>query len=241
MGHKVDMTEVNDFSDKLSDSRSDISQGISTVQSRIDNIRNMESFSGNMALSTKNYLNDFHHMVLELFDTLFIYLDEKSDKHVEQFYSIVDTSETAIVQSDYLEEIKLDIEIPYKNFKSYNDGVVRTIDDVSDIVSVTKPNFYSVMGDYLDVIETIEDLIKNLDTFTGKGKGHDNTAKDIIDTIETTLNKAQAVDDELRITNFKYGTADKNTMEMKGFVSYLGKAETVLNTAHDSIVEKNKI
>lgn len=238
MGQKVDIAEVIAFSDKLDSSYSDISSGVAKVDQTITNIRSMDSFSGETAQSVKDYLDEFHAEVLDSFDILYEYLSEKTNEHIEKFHSKVDASENAIVQSDYLTEVRRDVDIPYLNFKGCNDNVQDAIEDVSDIVSASTPDFYSVMGDHKDAMETIDDLTDDFESFTGKGKFNDSRTKEIIKSIETVINKAGARDGFDRVNNAEHGTGNATAGEAKGYVSSINKMRTAVNGAKESIKER---
>src|SRR5699024_9877422 len=83
--------------------------------------------------------------------------------HNNTVHSDVNTSEKSKVDKHYLEEVKEAIEIPFESLVETNEEVTRTIDDVADLVSVTKPNISLPQSDKDSIVELIEELIANLE------------------------------------------------------------------------------
>src|SRR5690606_14988641 len=150
---------------------------LDAVMDGINKIRAMESFTGQAASSAKKYLGELHLSLSDAFQVLFISLNENLKGHIDKFQSGVDSSPEAIVQTDYLETIKQELDIEYQKLNGYHRGVSRIIEDISDIVSINTPSFYSITNDYRDTVKIIDELENNVNSFTNKGKGHDNTTK----------------------------------------------------------------
>ncbi|MEI3613012.1 T7SS effector LXG polymorphic toxin [Pseudogracilibacillus sp. SO30301A] len=237
MGHKVYLAEVTAFSSKVNTSSQNVELSLDAVIDGVNKIQSMESFTGSAASSAKNYFGELHLSLADAFQVLFISLNKHLKEHIEKFQSGVDSSSEAIVQTDYLETIKQELDTEYKKLSGYQQGVSGIIDDISDIVSISTPSFYSVINDYRDTVKIIDELDKNLNSFTNKGKGHDNTIKEIMHHIEVIMKKANAATGEARFSDFKSGTANKDVLETKDLVSYISKMNTVLNGANDSLTE----
>ncbi|WP_449354447.1 T7SS effector LXG polymorphic toxin [Virgibacillus natechei] len=90
MGHKVDISEVSEFSGDLKTASADIKSSLNSVEQSIDQVNAMSSFSGKTAKEAKNYFNDLHKTILESLDGLFTDLDEHVKRHLESFHSRVD-------------------------------------------------------------------------------------------------------------------------------------------------------
>lgn len=237
MGHKVDLAEVTAFSSKVNTSSQDVELSLDAVIDGVNKIRSMESFTGSAASSAKKYFGELHLSLSDAFQVLFISLNEHLKEHVEKFQSGVDSSSEAIVQTDYLETIKQELDTEYQKLSGYQRGVSGIIDDISDIVSISTPSFSSVINDYRDTAKIIDELDKNLNSFTNKGKGHDNTTKEIIHHIEVIMRKANVATGEARFSDFKSGTANKDVLETKDLVSYISKMDNVLDKAKKSITD----
>src|SRR5699024_7437726 len=117
---------------------------LDNVKSEIGNLNNLASFKGQAAEVAKYYLSELHESIINGFQLLLIELNSDSDKNVENFLSAVDASESAKVVQAYIEELKETIETTYSSFELISQNVNETIDSVSDLVSVNKPNFHEV-------------------------------------------------------------------------------------------------
>ncbi|WP_079709585.1 T7SS effector LXG polymorphic toxin [Paraliobacillus ryukyuensis] len=60
MGHKVNLSEVIEFSDELKSTSEDLKESISQIQQNIDSLQDMVSFSGKTADEAKLYFGDCH-------------------------------------------------------------------------------------------------------------------------------------------------------------------------------------
>ncbi|HLQ97666.1 MAG TPA: T7SS effector LXG polymorphic toxin, partial [Candidatus Dormibacteraeota bacterium] len=137
--------------------------------------------------SAKGYFNEFHLTVMESFEELFTDLDNNVKQHIEAFQSNVDSSESAIIESDYLTDHKNDIDIEYQNLKNMHRTIEKTIDEVSDISSAIAPTTHSITNDNREVVKTIDELEENLTSFTKEGKSHDSQTKELLNYIEVTM------------------------------------------------------
>ncbi|MFD1335886.1 T7SS effector LXG polymorphic toxin [Oceanobacillus iheyensis] len=64
-----------------------------------------------LATNAKNYFNDLHKTILITFEHLFTDLNDSLKKHLEMFQSRVDTSESAIIVSNYVKDLEIDNKI----------------------------------------------------------------------------------------------------------------------------------
>src|SRR5699024_7870409 len=96
-----------------------------------------DEFSGASADSAKRYFRNVHQTTVLAFQQLMIEIDNNFKKHIQTFQTDVDTSEKTIVDKQYLDEVIEDIKTPFESLVENNEEVMRTIDDVADIVSLT--------------------------------------------------------------------------------------------------------
>ncbi|GAB3799624.1 T7SS effector LXG polymorphic toxin [Virgibacillus kimchii] len=204
MGKKVDIAEVSDLSDDLSSAVSDIQSQLDSIKSNIDQINSMDSFSGQAATEAKGYFNDLHKTVLESFSNLFTDLESQLKQHLDSFQSQVDNSASAIVESDYLNENKLDIDDEYENINAERQSINRTLNNVADISSVAAPVFSSVTNDKNEAVETIFDLEEDFSSFSSEGSQGDSQTKDLLHQIEVTINRANTQSGNARFTDYQH-------------------------------------
>lgn len=202
MGHKVDISEVIEFSDDVKSSTADIKTSLNSISESIDRLNSLESFSGKTATNAKNYFNDLHKTILITFEHLFTDLDDSLRKHLELFKSRVDTSESAIIDSDYVKDLELDIKEYWKKLSLEQDTVRETIKSVSDITSAIHPNYYPPEADKSDVIKIITSLEDELNSFTSVGQEEISSIEDLLNQVATTIENTGTVEGEGRFTDY---------------------------------------
>ncbi|MFD1361465.1 T7SS effector LXG polymorphic toxin [Lentibacillus salinarum] len=218
MGHKVDISEVTELSDDLKTASEDIKSSLNRVDESIDKMTAMSSFSGKTAKEAKNYFNDLHKTILESFDSLFNYLDDHLKKHLQTFQSRVDASESAIIESDYLNDTEADVNDDYDRLSEGQESVRETISSVSDITSARHSNSSTLDADKADVIKTITNLEEDLDSFTSEGNQEISQTEDLLHQIEVAINNAGAVTGQTRFTDYKGNSATVGLPALKGYI-----------------------
>src|SRR5699024_6421056 len=95
----------------------------------------MSSFSGKTAEEAKKYFEEMHLTIIESFHGLFDDLEGNLNKHIQDFQSDVDASETAKIESNYLKDVQEDIKKVFEALKNQDESIAETIKEVSDITS----------------------------------------------------------------------------------------------------------
>nr|WP_289038427.1 T7SS effector LXG polymorphic toxin [uncultured Allobacillus sp.] len=203
MGKKVNLPEVIELSEDLKSTASELSSKLNQLEKEIDQLSSLDSFSGMAATEAKKYFNDFHKTLIKSFDLLFNDLNETLQKHLHSFGVRVDKSEAAIVQSDYLNEIRADVESEYERLENEQDRVREVISSVSDISTANHPIVFSMSRDYRETVETVTELEDNFNSFTQTGNQEVNQIEETIHQIEKALSYAGAVSGSARFTNYR--------------------------------------
>ncbi|MGP4040976.1 T7SS effector LXG polymorphic toxin [Gracilibacillus sp. D59] len=203
MGHKVDLSEVTDFSDEFKSKSEDIKDSLSKVEQNIEEICNMSSFSGKTADQAKHYFSDLHLTVLTTFDEAFTDLYENLNRHIESFQAKVDDNSSAIIESNYVRDTTEDTKDDYTTLSEQHDSVRSTIHSVADISSATVPSFALVRDDKNTLIHLSENLQEDLDSFTKEGRNANSEIESVLQDVKATLNNAGAVSGSARFTNYQ--------------------------------------
>ncbi|MGY0691181.1 T7SS effector LXG polymorphic toxin [Virgibacillus sp. FSP13] len=225
MGNKVDISEVNELSDDLKSTSEKIKSDLDHIKADIDQIIAMETFSGKTAKQAKGYFGDLHKTILDAFNGLFTDLNDNLKQHLDLFESDVDSSKTAIIESDYLTDTEMDVDEDYEQLDSEHQSVNETINSVADISSATAPSFSTVTSDENEVIETITDLNEKLSLFTSEGKQHDSQIKSLLQQIEVAMEGAVTKRGEARFTDYKGGMILGGLPALKGYVQTYRRKE----------------
>ncbi|MEI3609762.1 T7SS effector LXG polymorphic toxin [Pseudogracilibacillus sp. SO10305] len=190
MGNKkVDMVEIHAFSDDLQQISLDMHSQLEKVIKSIDTIQGMSSFSGKAAKDAKRYFHALHVTVLTAFQGLFEDLEANVKQHIKTFESEVDDSETAIITSHYVQEVREDIEKTFEKLTSEDETIHDIISEVSDLTSATSPDFSDVNEWKKKAVKETKELEADIHSFTSTGNETDVQA--IMQQIETVMNKAK--------------------------------------------------
>ncbi|MBO1003922.1 T7SS effector LXG polymorphic toxin [Pseudogracilibacillus auburnensis] len=154
MGHKVDISEVIEFSNDLETASADLKSCLSQVEESIGKLDAMSSFSGKTANEAKKYFNDFHKTLLKSFEILFTELDEHLKDHLNAFQYRVDSNESAIIESDYLVETEGVMNNDYERLSEEQESIRETIANVSDISSADNPYIMSLDSNYKSAVKS---------------------------------------------------------------------------------------
>ena len=133
----------------------------------------MGSFSGKAAKEAKQYFSELHLTLLESFRGLFDDLEENLQQHIKTFGSKVDGSDSAFIKSDYLQDIKEDINEVFEDLTKQDEIIHETIEKVSDISSATPPSFSDVDEWKKKAIKKLRELDEDLSSFNGEGDDTD--------------------------------------------------------------------
>ena len=201
MSNKVDIAEVEAFSNDLEEVSSDVRSSLDKVQERVNAVNNMESFSGKAAKEAKSYFNELHLTLLESFRGLFDDLNENLNQHIKSFGNEVDAGESAVIESNYLQDVKEDINEVFASLKELDESIHDTIGDVSEISSATSPDFSDVQEWKKKSVKKIQEVDEDLDAFTSKDNEVD--VNEIMHQIEAVMSKATTSKGKARFADFK--------------------------------------
>src|SRR5699024_206418 len=122
------------------------------------------------------------------------------EQHKKSFRVKVDANDNAIIESDYLLEVKEDIKEVYDKLEDEDETIHDTIQGITDISSATTPNFSDVNEWKNNSIEKIQEVDEDLDGFTSTGNEAD--VDEIMHQIEVVMESATANNGQSRFTDF---------------------------------------
>src|SRR5699024_8082123 len=126
-----------------------------------------------------------------------------------------DSSDSAVIESNYLQDVKEDINEIYEDLEKQDEIFHDTIEDVADITSATSPDFSEVNEWKKKSVEKIKELDEDLVSFTSTDDETD--VKEIMNKIETVMNNAKTSEGKARFADFK-GASDNS--ELKKLMEY---------------------
>src|SRR5699024_12705499 len=96
--NKVDISEVDNFTNDLQEASEGIWSSLDKVKEHIDSINDMDSFSGEAAKEAKGYFIELHLMILESLRGLFYDLVENLNQHHQSFEFLVTSYDHAVIE-----------------------------------------------------------------------------------------------------------------------------------------------
>ncbi len=237
MSLKVDLPEVIALSDKISQGQAKAEASLATVKKDIASLEAMESFKGKSAEVAKYYFAEFHQSIIEAFQQLLIEIDADSNKNISDFLGKVDSSQEAKVYQSYIEEQKETIESTYSDFESLSQEINQTINSVSDLVSVIKPNFHEITTKKNILTRIINDLVQNMGDYSNQA----DTAKmrEMLQHIQLLMSNAQSEKGEGRFTEFYKGDSAKARKKLDKWVESKREKTSLEKLASGGKVVKN--
>lgn len=163
---KINLSEVNDQKSKLAMdignkktqigfSRSSTHKLIQSygLEGEVKNAINMKTSNYDLPMLL-NYENALNLMTLQF------------SKLIETFKAmVVESSDEAILNSDYLKKLEDDLEKPVSNIESISSDMNSTLSSVSDLVNVTEADSSAVVGAKDEVDKHLEDTIYRMASF----------------------------------------------------------------------------
>ncbi|PUZ30733.1 T7SS effector LXG polymorphic toxin, partial [Staphylococcus arlettae] len=135
MGIKVDMSEVHNLKENISDSLNSVDEKIGTLSNSMSKLVGAEGFEGKAASSVKNYTNTFHTKTIDKIEKINERFRSDITKSIEKFQSEVDNNDSAILVESKIKEYKADINNALKSvYKSTNKARI-AISNVSDLTT----------------------------------------------------------------------------------------------------------
>lgn len=226
MAHKVDISEVIEFSDDLNSAAAEIKKNLELVEKKIDKLTGMQSFSGKTANEAKNYFNDLHKTLLKTFDVLFTDLDEYVKQHVRAFGYRVDSSDSAIIEKNYLMDTEANVNDDYDRLTEEQESIREIIASVSDISSASQPITMTVSSKHRSTIKVITDLDRDLDSYTSAGRREISETEEILHHLDIAIQNAGATSGSARFTNYAGNSKSVG----------LARLQEIHNERHEAIV-----
>lgn len=217
MANKVDISEVIKFSNDFSTASESLQTQLKEVENNIEKLTSMEDFSGTAASNAKKYFGELHLTLLKSFEHVLTELEERLKNHLTVFESTVDSSESAIVNSGYLENTVTDIDDTHESFIDEQELVRQTLADVSDISSANHPSTLTFDSTYDKVNKVITKLEENFETYIGRDIEDSSSIDELHQQIETTIKDSGEVTDDNEFIYFMGSVTPDSLLDLKGY------------------------
>src|SRR5699024_6010491 len=216
MGNKVYIYEFIEFLNDFSTASTNLQSQLKEVEKTLEQLHSMNDFTGKAANRAKKNFNELHRTLLKSFEHLLIDLEERMERHLNFFEWDVDSSNTAIVQSDYLLSLETEIKDSYEPFTEEHELIRETINNVSDISNVYTPSKYSHDNYYDKSIEILTRLEENFETYTNKDIEKSSEIDELLQHIETSIKDSGKVTEDNQFIYFMGSTTPNSLLALQG-------------------------
>ena len=226
MGQKVDINEVILLSDEVKSITKNLQSNFDMIKSNINLIKHMDTFKGEAAKSAKKYFNEFHTKILTTFKEIFTLFDSQLSSHIAIFHAEVDSSESTVIESDYLIQHQFDLKNQYNAIIEVSEEIKKTISSIADISGVRSPSVSNVTDDFVELTQYIQKVDESLSKFTSVGKKESSKDEKLLKEIGSILKDVGKLKEKGRFTSYYDGSANSELASLGRTVALLSDVKT---------------
>src|SRR5699024_8604894 len=117
MTFKVDLSEVNSMADKIKATSNVLEKDLHDVTRQLDELIALDSFQGDTATHAKKYFESVHQTAIHSIQLIAHQLASNIEMHIDTFNEDVDTSVTAKIEYNYLQDVKENIQTHHEDIE----------------------------------------------------------------------------------------------------------------------------
>ncbi|MFB1051935.1 T7SS effector LXG polymorphic toxin [Paraliobacillus sp. JSM ZJ581] len=225
MGKRVNLEEVVDFQDEWNTHVTEIKNSLTEIETDIEKICHLNSFSGVTADQAKGYFNDLHLTVLTTFAGLLTDLSDQVKHNITSFQAKVDGNKRAIVKHNYLQDIKEEIKEEYTALRECHNEFIDIVRSVSDITHANLSSFSTIRNNKQTLIAHNSNVQDDLDAFTYTGRSKTTNIDHILNEVKVTLNRTSELNGNTRFTDYRQNSISSGLSALKKYNQTLGVSE----------------
>ncbi|MGG0725612.1 T7SS effector LXG polymorphic toxin [Bacillus mycoides] len=168
MSKIIELQEVKELQDRFNSNAEELNQHLETLQQKIEDFTQINSFQGKAAADIKEYLSTVHGTIITGFTAIAEVLKSQFQKAVEEFNSEVDSDADAKIHGSYLDGVKKKVNGYSEGFSHSNEEAKKTVGKISDIVAIQYPSSSSITEGAVKSQKEISDTLEKLETYNSK-------------------------------------------------------------------------
>ncbi|MGW5982809.1 T7SS effector LXG polymorphic toxin [Bacillus mycoides] len=168
MSKIIELQEVKELQERFNSSAEELNQHLETLQQKIEDFTQINSFQGKAADTIKNHLSTVHGAVITGFTVTTEMLKSQFQKAIEEFNSEVDSDADAKIHGSYLDDVKKKVNGYSEGFSHSNEEAKKTVGTISDIVAIQYPSSSSITEGAVKSQKEISDTLEKLETYNSK-------------------------------------------------------------------------
>ena len=163
---KIDVSEVRVQKELLVISVNSIKEQLSVSRSRLSEVVSTDSLKGTVKDAINQKVTNYQIPLVDNYVNALDSIVSRYDGLVKLFQDTVsETDNSAIIKTEYLERIKQRMKDPIEGLKSSSSKTKNIYAGISDILTLTNPSLDSVNTSYNQAVKSLDDTIKNMETF----------------------------------------------------------------------------
>ncbi len=163
---KIKMSEVIAQRDSLKNSISQTKSQLSSAKKKLKSTANSEALKGYVKDAIDNKINNYQVPLLTNYVNSLDVISQGYDNLISTFKSIVsENSDSAIIDTDVLQQMVDKFDSPLEQLKTSSDAINKAIDDVADIVTLTKVTTDDAISEFKGAKKVLTNTIKDMGTF----------------------------------------------------------------------------
>ncbi|EHZ5661565.1 hypothetical protein K6C79_002623 [Enterococcus faecalis] len=173
---KINMREVMEAKNKITSSRNKLQAEINRAKSDWKTVQGSDALSGKVKTAINGEIGNYQLPMLTNYYDLLHTIAQEMEKTISDFKaSVKENSESAIIDTDALNEAKGKFSTPLSNFAKLDKKISNIYSSVAHIVPISAPSnqFNKKMEEAKKVLT---ETLKGMDTFNGRKAG--STVKD---------------------------------------------------------------
>ncbi|MGX7263800.1 T7SS effector LXG polymorphic toxin [Enterococcus crotali] len=190
---KIDMSEVKLLKEDLTKNADKATSAIAETKAGLGNIKDMDSFKGDGAKATKNYITHAHNNLIEVYDNIIEDLKSNFTYSMDQFSSSVDNDASCIIDSSYVTQLKTEVTSATKSISSAIKSINKEISSISDITSASKIQTTEFKSDEKEFKKIITDMIDKFEAFISASSNKVSQSKEFISTLNSMQGQIQKI------------------------------------------------
>ncbi len=163
---RITYQDINDLKEIFESMKNSLNPRIDEFRTYINRfIDNPEIFDGTAAYAMRRYVKEIHIEILNAFSLVIFQMDSALIRYISAFQSDVDMKNNAVVEIEYLEQNKKDIQSLSAAYESIQDDISTLANTYVDFITISIPNVVQLQSDLCDSSLFLTNTIEKLKTF----------------------------------------------------------------------------
>ena len=163
---KIKMSEVLSQKESLASSISSAKSQLESASRKLKSTADSDALQGNVKEAIDNKITNYQVPLLTNYVNSLAVISQGYDNLISTFKETVsETSDSAIIDTDILQQMVDKFDSPLEQLKTCSDEINKAIDEVADIVSLTKVTTADAISEFKSAKKVLTNTIKDMGIF----------------------------------------------------------------------------